>query len=330
MSIIIIKLTIFILGFFMIISKYSINGDEDMFKYRTYKEINEYLDKVAEKHKDKVKSFTIGYSYENRTINGIRISGNNTGIKKTRVLIDAGIHAREWIGPVVVLYAINQLLENKAYSPLIDKLDWYIVPMLNPDGYVFSMEHPNGDRLWRKNRAPTYLPNCIGVDLNRNFGFVWGGPGSSTDPCNLSYRGTHPYSEPETLAFAEFVMSIRDQLKLYLTYHSSAQAILYPWGFGDDLPADWMDLHNLAVKAEKAMSKVNGTHYLIGSTTSLVGVGAGGSDDWAKGYANIKYVYTIELPGQEYPQQGFHPPKQDLPKIAEENFQGIKIFAEEL
>ena len=54
---------------------------------------------------------------------------------KPAIWIDGGIHAREWISPATVTYMIKKLLEEKITNPdLIDKLDWYFLPVLNPDG----------------------------------------------------------------------------------------------------------------------------------------------------------------------------------------------------
>lgn len=95
--------------------------------------------------------------------------------KKPIVVVDAGVHAREWATIPVALYLIQELVENRAKHPqMVELLDWYIIPMVNPDGYEYSMEE--GNRLWRKNRAPCI--NCdkrnkCGVDLNRNFDFQW-------------------------------------------------------------------------------------------------------------------------------------------------------------
>lgn len=67
-------------------------------------------------------------------------------------------------------------------------------------------------------------------------------------------------------------------------------------------------------------------HYIDVFFYFVLGPGAGGSDDWAKGVARIKYVYTIELPGLNYPQGGFAPLESSLAPMIQETFEGIKAF----
>lgn len=78
----------------------------------------------------------LGTSTEGRVISAIRISSNGTG--KPLILVDAGIHAREWIAPATALYIIQELVENATNRYLIENVDWYIIPVLNPDGYQFT------------------------------------------------------------------------------------------------------------------------------------------------------------------------------------------------
>lgn len=56
--------------------------------------------------------------------------------------IDAGIHAREWIAPAVVLSVIDELTRGYSRDPVVqnimDSIDWYILPVMNPDGYEYT------------------------------------------------------------------------------------------------------------------------------------------------------------------------------------------------
>jgi hypothetical protein len=85
-------------------------------------------------------------------------------------------------------YIIHQLVEDPANEGLLLSADWYIMPVMNPDGMVIisfiidpSLNYPFDskgyeyshvkNRLWRKSRSETGSRKCRGVDLNRNFGF---------------------------------------------------------------------------------------------------------------------------------------------------------------
>jgi len=76
----------------------------------------------------------------------IKISSGGNGTRPV-ILVDGGIHAREWVAPAMALYIINQLVEkNAANSALTDAVDWYILPVLNPDGYEYS--HTNVSEIY--------------------------------------------------------------------------------------------------------------------------------------------------------------------------------------
>jgi murein tripeptide amidase MpaA len=82
-----------------------------------------------------------------------------------------GIHAREWIAPAMATYIMRELVEKNATKYLVN-INIHIIPCANPDGYEFSI---NKERFWRKNKSPNKGPECIGVDLNRNWDFNYNG-----------------------------------------------------------------------------------------------------------------------------------------------------------
>lgn len=48
------------------------------------------------------------------------------------------LHAREWVTLPAALYAIEKLVVDISDRDLVDKIDWIIIPIANPDGYEFS------------------------------------------------------------------------------------------------------------------------------------------------------------------------------------------------
>lgn len=174
-----------------------------------------------------------------------RISNGNSGNKA--IWIDGGIHAREWISPASVTYVVNDLVENWDNQPdYIKNVNWYVLPVHNPDGYEYTR---NTDRLWRKNRSKQ--DSCIGVDLNRNYGYKWGGKGTSGNSCSDIFRGSAAFSEPETQAVKKFFENTQEKFEAFLTFHSYGQYILYPWGYDTVLTDDNEDLKRLGNEGAK-------------------------------------------------------------------------------
>lgn len=91
------------------------------------------MKELAKSNKD-ISLIYIGQSFEDRGMYGVKISSGENK-KKPAILIDAGIHAREWIAPTTALYIISQLANS---SSLYEHVDWYILPQINPDGYEYS------------------------------------------------------------------------------------------------------------------------------------------------------------------------------------------------
>mgnify|MGYP002655357777 CR=1 FL=1 len=98
-----------------------------------------YTIQLALQYPNIVKRDVIGKSIEGRDIFGLRLSTGSEFGKKPIIFIDAGTHAREWVGPQAVLYLVDQLVTNATVrDELLEKVDWVVVPNVNPDGEKFS------------------------------------------------------------------------------------------------------------------------------------------------------------------------------------------------
>ncbi|XP_049875752.1 carboxypeptidase B-like [Pectinophora gossypiella] len=290
-------------------------------QYHRLADIHGFMDYLAKTYPSIVSVQSIGKSFEGRDLKMLRISNGKAGNKA--VFIDGGIHAREWISPATVTYFINQFAENfDVESEDIKNIDWYFVPVLNPDGYEYTHM---ADRLWRKNRKPGVVGRaCYGTDLNRNFGYRWGGKGASNNPCSEIYRGSRAFSEPETKAVSNFIKNIASNFTAYLTYHSYGQYLLYPWGYDNVVPPDYEQLNLVGNNIAQAIQQTGGSQYSVGSSSGLLYPAAGGSDDWAKAQG-IKYTYTIEL--SDTGKYGFILPTSYIEPVARENLAGLRVLA---
>jgi hypothetical protein len=149
---------------------------------------------------------------------------------------------------------------NARATDVVTKSRNIVVPIVNPDGFEASRSAGSvggadggrnpavddlayivggaafGGEYRRKNcRLPddTDAANCLtspgavaenGVDPNRNYGGLWGGPGAETTPNGLTYRGPGPFSEAETRNIQSVVSSY--QVTSLITNHTTAGLIL--------------------------------------------------------------------------------------------------------
>ncbi|EDW26334.1 GL26407 [Drosophila persimilis] len=184
-------------------------------------------------------------------------------------------------------------------------------------------------RMWRKTRQPyTYAgQTCYGADPNRNFGFHWNEEGASSNPCADTYAGPTPFSEPETIVVRDLMHSLADRGVMYLTIHSYGNYILYPWGWTSDLPDTWEDLDAVARTGAEAIEATTGTVYTYGSSTNVLYIAAGASDDYGF-YAGFNISITMELTGAG--SIGFNPPVTRIDEFVTETWIGIRAMAEKL
>lgn len=233
----------------------------------------------------------IGKSSERRNIYLVKVS-NDPNAGKPIILIDGGHHAREWISHSTVMYLLESLvntdvprmppsscrtercrletLRNRAKLDL-NKYDFWFIPVVNPDGYEYSH---TADRLWRKTRSGSF---CRGTDPNRNYPFHWNESGSSSYMCSEVYAGPRARSEPEVRAVVSVMDQYKDQIRMYLSFHSYSQLLLAPYGYARVYPNNYNELARVANSWLEAMNRLRGTEYQFGTSAITLYPSSGGS-----------------------------------------------------
>jgi murein tripeptide amidase MpaA len=212
-------------------------------------------------------------SVEKRTIHALKIA-NGTGPSRRGILLLGGVHARELVNPDMLVTFATRLLQayttktGLKFGPvscskaqvkrIVDTVDLYVLPLVNPDGRAF-VQSPAGDPMWRKNRAPNPGQPCQGVDLNRNYDFLWSsGIGTSGAACSDVFKGPAAFSEPETRN-VRHLLDTRTNIVCLADVHSYAELVLYPWGDDDNQSTDpAMNFTNPAFDGQRG---VHGTGY---------------------------------------------------------------------
>nr|MBP6385664.1 hypothetical protein [Pseudarcicella sp.] len=158
----------------------------------TFQEMQNHLDQMRALYPNLISAKTsLGNSIEGRPLLMVKISDNpDSDENEPEVLMNAVHHAREPMSMSQLIYFMWYLLENYNSNPeikhILNSSELYLIPCLNPDGYVFNQtNNPNGGGMWRKNRRNNEN-NTTGVDLNRNYGYNWGFNNTGSSPNSSS------------------------------------------------------------------------------------------------------------------------------------------------
>ena len=194
------------------------------------------------------------------------------------------------------------------------------MPCVNPDGYVYNeLNNPDGGGLWRKNRRAND-DGTFGVDLNRNYGFKWGFDdfGSSPIPISETYRGTEPFSEPETQAIRH--LCLQHDFGIALNYHSYGNFLIYPFGYTDESFAVYESFAELA----RVLTSQN--NYVFGTGVETVAyLTNGDSDDWMFGDNESKKEIFALTPEVGSKNDWFWPETDRIIPLSKENvFQNLQ------
>ena len=286
---------------------------------------------VLAAHPDLVKLYDIGDSWKKTKGQGghdiqalciTRLTAGHCELNSSgrpKFVLHTQIHAREistgelayrWIDLLVSSYG-----KDSEITSLVDTRELWVIPIANPDGVVVVASSPSTPVMQRKNEDNS-AGGCPvadeGVDLNRNSSFQW--DSKQGEPCDETYPGTKPVSEPETLAVQGLLDKIfrdtkgdvgdpatTDTTGVFLTLHSFGNDILAPYGYTNT------DAPNKAalVALGKKMGALNG--YPVSTGDGGVGYFApGATDDWLYGTRGVP-SYTFEVGPDSGACGGFFP-----------------------
>lgn len=231
---------------------------------------------------------------------------------------------------MTVEYLTYQLLTTYASDlttrSFLEAYDFYIMPVVNPDGFVYTQTN---DRLWRKNRsAAPSGSSCVGTDINRNWNYQWSVPGgSSTNPCDQTYRGPSAASTPEIRGLVSQIQSLQNGqgIKLYIDWHSYGQYILTPYGYSCSAVAPNQAAHDsLAAGTGNAIRAQGGTRWTTGPSCRTLYATSGSSTDYLVDVAGAEYSLTIEL--RDTGANGFVLPASQILVSGREQWAGMRYM----
>ncbi len=281
--------------------------------YRTVEETYAAMEKLATDYPNLASWTDIGDSWEKTMPGGkpgydlysLVLTNKAKAGPKPKFLLMAAIHAREYTTAELAARFAEELVAKYNVDPdvtwLLDYYEVHIIPQANPDGRKIA---ETGD-LWRKNTDND--DGCLdaeglGTDLNRNSSFQWNTFDGQSNPCNITYRGPSPASEPETQAIEAYARSIFPDQRgpndtdaappttegVFITLHSYGQLVLYPWGWTDTPAPNLTQLQTLGRK----FGYFNG-YQVCNGQACLYGT-SGTTDDFTYGVLGVA-SYTFEI-----------------------------------
>ncbi|MGJ8636726.1 MAG: M14 family zinc carboxypeptidase [Phycisphaerales bacterium] len=308
--------------------------DENWFTgYKQLADIYTYMDTQVSAHPDLITKADIGDTIESRDIYSFTITApdepGNLAEDRPVIMWNGAQHAREWVSPMTVTYIASKLLDDADSDPevqaLLSSIRFVIIPVSNPDGYLYSW---SDERYWRKNRRNN--PGSFeGVDLNRNWDSTeFAGAGTSSDFSSDIYHGGSPFSEPETTAISNLATSYGDDLASHIDFHCFSQLILWPLGYADGLVTpepDRTNFANLSGDMSSLIQSISGEFYDPIQSWQLYPA-AGTCSDWFYEDRGVT-SFTVELRPDSDAFDGFNPPASIILPTAQENWEASKLFA---
>jgi carboxypeptidase T len=240
--------------------------------YRTVEETFAAAQALVLAHPDLAAWMDTGDSWEKTAPGGLagydmmvlRLTSSATPGPKPALFINSAIHAREYATAEITTRFAELLANGYGTDPditwILDHHEVHFMLHANPDG----RKRAEAGLLWRKNTNEAYCgatSNNRGADLNRNFPFQWGCcGGSSGAPCDETFRGAAPASEPEVQATRAYTTALwpagwvggnpppPDTPGMFLDIHSFGRRLMWPWGSTTTVAPNGIALQTLGRK----------------------------------------------------------------------------------
>ena len=344
------------------VNSFDVNMDEKSFSrflnsgsldgYFSYDEFWKFFEDVRGTSNNGVfisPTYNIGKSYQGRDMKGFYLCDNTSQLhnyqkEKNIVFITSLHHPREPLSLTMVMLIIREVVKslketghNQIKEMMRDSMI-FMIPVVNPDSYIYINKNfygPDSDqiKMVRKNRHTIAIcaPWLGGVDLNRNYDMKFGADedGSSSDPCKEDYRGTHPFSEPETLAIKNYV-DAHPKIVSNVNIHTFGNSWIYPFNYVHDkqnhllekkyrLYFDFYKDFTDSMKRKHLSALFGNAFFALDYTTN------GEAGDWFTGKKKILNI-DLELGNLDRKSESFYPPQSILADIVRYNWLAMSEF----
>lgn len=285
------------------------------------------------------------------------------GKPKKAIFLHALQHAREWISGSTINYIAYHLLllyakmgrekerasfpltktdgQDHRHDPLhddpsfgfdvafLEDVEFIIVPIMNPDGYVYTW---TTNRLWRKNRnkwsSDPLGRFAVGVDLNRNWEDHWGVVGSSMNPFSDIYMGPSPASELEVQAMQNIFLN-HTHIVAAVDFHAYSQLLLWPYGYTTELYQYHEEHRHIAKRMTKRIDAIHGRSFMAERICDLYMASGNALDFWSGKRVfeafggRSPYAFAFELRPTMDDSRGFILPPNEIIPAGQEVFSSV-------
>jgi hypothetical protein len=197
-------------------------GSTELANYHDYNSTRTLVDSLIAAYPQLIEKHIYGYSLLSRELYAVKISDHvQLDEDEPEISFDGCHHGDEIMSSEVIIVFMRELCTAYGIDPtltnLVNNTEIWIYPFINPDGRMSMSRYNNA-----------------GVDVNRDWGFMWDFEGGSPAP----------FSQPESQAARDWINE--NQFVLSQTNHGGDESVSYPWSYRPDQSPDNAPISTLA------------------------------------------------------------------------------------